>query len=249
MSTREHLQVRYGMDVPDVTSFDAIDFELLADVAGHRLADARAVDVLAWGALTFGDSMAVTSSMADTVVAHLASRVLPGIAVVFVDTGLHFPETLATRAGAQATLPIQVIDARPELSLAEQARRFGPQLWTRDPDRCCALRKVQPLDAALRPFRAWVSGLRGDESAQRVGTPVVQWDAKREMVKLNPIARWSRDEVDAYRDRHPVLKNALLDQGFRSVGCAPCTRRTSVDEHERAGRWAGLAKTECGIHS
>ena len=243
------LALRYGVEVPrDVGQLDAVDLELLAVHAGHQLADARAIDIARWAALTFGHRLAVASSMADGVVAHLMSRELPGVHVVFLDTGFHFAETLGTRDAVAAQYPVQLVNATPLLTVAEQADRLEPDLWRNDPDTCCAIRKVEVLQRALQPYRAWVTGLRGDETAERVGTPVVHWDAKRHLVKINPIARWSADEVDAYVTRHAVLVNPLRQVGYRSIGCAPCTRSVSAQEGERAGRWAGRTKAECGIH-
>lgn len=245
----EALRARYGVAVADARRLGAAELELLADEAGSLLSEARAIDVLTWAALTFGDRLVVASSMADGVVAHLASRARPGLAVLFLDTGLHFPETLGTRDALRATLDIEVLDVRPTRSVAQQELDHGPRLWDTDPDRCCELRKVQPLARALAPYRAWVTGIRGDETAARVGTPVVHWDGARRMVKVNPIARWTQAEVDAYAARHGVLVNPLRQLGYASIGCAPCTRPVRTGESERAGRWSGADKVECGIHA
>jgi phosphoadenosine phosphosulfate reductase len=242
------LSARYGVTVADARSLGKAELELIAADAGHKLADARAIDIITWAALTFGERLVVASSMADGVVAHLASRAMPGINVAFLDTGLHFAETIGTRDALAATLDVEILNATPDLTVAEQAQKFGPTLWTTDPDRCCQMRKVAPLERVLAPFQAWVTGIRGDETASRVGTPVVHWDAKRGMVKVNPIARWSNAEVDAYALRYGVLVNPLRQLGFASIGCAPCTRPVRPGENARAGRWAGADKSECGIH-
>jgi phosphoadenosine phosphosulfate reductase len=242
------LLARHGVVVADAKTLGAAELELLAEDAGQRLAEARAIDILTWAALTFGDQLVVTSSMADGVVAHLASRAHPGVNVLFLDTGLHFAETLGTRDALAATLDITMINATPELTVEQQNEQLGPLLWTTDPDRCCAIRKVAVLERELTPFRAWVTGIRGDETAARVGTPVVQWDARRGLVKVNPLARWMHAEVDTYAQRHGVLVNPLQQIGFSSIGCAPCTRPVRPGENARAGRWAGRDKAECGIH-
>ncbi len=242
------LHARYGVTVSDARTLGRAELELIAEDAGRRLADARAIDVLTWAVLTFSERMVVASSMADGVVAHLASRTRRGVKVAFLDTGLHFAETLGTRDALAATLDIEVINAVPDLTVDDQEKQLGRALWARDPDRCCQIRKVAPLDRVLAPFQAWVSGIRGDETAARVGTPVVQWDAKRGMVKVNPIARWSNAEVDAYATRYGVLVNPLRQLGFASIGCAPCTRPVRAGESARAGRWADADKNECGIH-
>ncbi|OII70123.1 phosphoadenylyl-sulfate reductase [Streptomyces sp. CC77] len=220
----------------------------LAEQAGRELEDASALDILAWAADTFGKRFCVTSSMEDAVVAHLASRAFPGVDVVFLDTGYHFEETIGTRDAVAAVMDVNVITLTPRQTVAEQDAQYGPALHDRDPDLCCALRKVKPLEEGLGAYDAWATGLRRDESPTRAGTPVVGWDARRRKVKVSPIARWTQDDVDAYVAEHGVLTNPLLTDGYASVGCAPCTRRTAEGEDARAGRWAGRAKTECGLH-
>ncbi|MEV6081053.1 MULTISPECIES: phosphoadenylyl-sulfate reductase [unclassified Streptomyces] len=220
----------------------------LAGRAGRELEDASASDILKWATDTFGTRFCVTSSMEDAVVAHLASRVLPGVDVVFLDTGYHFPETIGTRDAVQAVMDVNVITLTPRQSVAEQDAEHGPKLHDRNPDLCCALRKVEPLEDGLRSYTAWATGLRRDESPTRANTPVVGWDEKRRKVKVSPIARWTQDDVDAYVAEHGVLTNPLLMDGYASVGCEPCTRRVLEGEDARAGRWAGRGKTECGLH-
>ncbi|MBY8878478.1 phosphoadenylyl-sulfate reductase [Actinacidiphila acidipaludis] len=226
----------------------AEELEKLAVRAGRDLEEASAQEVLRWAADTFGRRFCVTSSMEDAVVAHLASRALPGVDVVFLDTGYHFPETIGTRDAVAAVMDVNVITITPRQTVAEQDAEYGPRLHDRDPDRCCALRKVAPLEEGLRGYDAWATGLRRDESPTRANTPVVGWDARRRKVKVAPIARWTQDDVERYVAEHGVLTNPLLMDGYASVGCAPCTRRVLAGEDARAGRWAGLGKTECGIH-
>ena len=209
----------------------------------------QALAVLRWAGDTFGDDFAVTSSMADGLLAHLAGRAVPGVNVIFLDTGFHFAETLGTRDWIASLLPVTVVNVQPEQSVAEQDAEFGPRLFERDPDLCCALRKVQPLAATLSRFVAWGSGVRRDESASRADTKLIDWDAKREMIKINPLAAWTDDDVDAYIAEYRVPVNPPREIGFVSIGCAPCTRAVAPGEDPRAGRWAGLAKTECGIHT
>ena len=220
----------------------------VAERAGRDLEGASALEILGWAETTFGDSWAVTSSMADAVVPDLAARVRPGVDVIFLDTGYHFAETLGTRDAMASTLPVTVRTVTPAQSVAEQDASFGRQLHRRNPDQCCALRKVLPLRSALRGYSAWASGLRRDESPTRRHVPVVEWDARRSIVKLNPIASWAQQDVDRYIADNGVLVNPLLSDGYGSVGCAPCTRRLEHGEDARAGRWAGSGKTECGLH-
>jgi phosphoadenosine phosphosulfate reductase len=208
----------------------------------------QALAVLRWAGDTFGDDFAVTSSMADGLLAHLASEALPGVRVVFLDTGYHFAETLGTRDWITSVLPVTLVNVEPALTVEEQDAAYGPRLYERDPDRCCDLRKVRPLDETLAGLAAWASGVRREESASRADTKVVDWDAKREMLKINPLAAWTQDDVDAYIDEHEIPVNPLVEIGYTSIGCAPCTRAVAPGEDARAGRWAGRSKTECGIH-
>ena len=224
------------------------EMKALAEKAGAELEGASALEILGWADEQFGPSWAVASSMADTVLPSLAAKVRPGVDVLFLDTGYHFAETLGTRDAAAATLPITVRTIDPQQSVAEQDASFGARLYERNPDQCCALRKVMPLRKALKDYSAWASGLRRDEASTRAGVKVVEWDDSRGMVKLNPIAAWTQDDVDRYIAENGVLVNPLLFDGYGSVGCAPCTRRIAVGEDARAGRWAGSSKIECGIH-
>ncbi|MET7730498.1 phosphoadenylyl-sulfate reductase [Streptomyces sp. NPDC005402] len=224
------------------------DLKALAEQAGRDLEDASALEILQWAVDTFGKRFCVTSSMEDAVVSHLASRVLKGVDVVFLDTGYHFEETIGTRDAVEAVMDVNVITLSPTRTVAEQDAEFGPKLHDRDPDLCCRMRKVEPLERGLANYVAWATGLRRDESPTRANTPVVGWDEKRQKVKISPIARWTQDDVDAYVAEHGVLTNPLLMDGYASVGCAPCTRRVLEGEDARAGRWAGRGKTECGLH-
>ncbi|MCU1671599.1 MAG: adenylylsulfate reductase, thioredoxin dependent [Blastococcus sp.] len=209
----------------------------------------QALSVLRWAGDTFGDDFAITSSMADGLLAHLASEAIPGVHVVFLDTGYHFAETLGTRDWITGVLPITLVNVTPAQTVAEQDALHGAKLHDRDPDLCCSLRKVQPLAEALDGYTAWGSGVRRDESASRAGTKIVDWDEKRGMLKINPLAAWTQDDVDAYIRLHGIPVNPLVEIGFASIGCAPCTRAVAPGEDPRAGRWAGRTKTECGIHT
>ncbi len=219
-----------------------------AEQAGRDLEAAPAQDVVRWAVDTFGDRFAVTSSMGDGLLAHLVSSVAPGVPVVFLDTGYHFAETIGTRDAVDTVYDVQVRTVLPLLTVAEQDAAHGPELWRRDPDACCAMRKVEPLERALAPYDAWGSGIRRDESPSRAGTGVVEWDAKRSKVKVNPLATWTSDQAEAYLRDNGVLVNPLVENGYPSIGCAPCTRRVAPGEDLRAGRWAGSSKVECGLH-
>jgi phosphoadenosine phosphosulfate reductase len=223
------------------------ELEELARHAGAELELAPAEVIIEWAAATFGPRFAITSSMGDAVLAHVASTVAPGVDVVFLDTGYHFAETLGTRDAVAATLPVNLISITPKQTVAEQDATYGKDLFARDPDTCCALRKVAPLDEALQKYDAWATGLRRGETRTRVMTPVIGWDDKRRKVKVSPLARWTADDVDRYIEENNVLVNPLVQDGYPSIGCWPCTRRVATGEDPRSGRWAGTSKTECGI--
>ncbi|GGQ39593.1 phosphoadenylyl-sulfate reductase [Couchioplanes azureus] len=222
--------------------------EALAKEGAAQLADAPAEEIARWAASTFGERFCVTSSMADAVVAHLFSRAAPGVDVVFLDTGLHFPETLKVRDTVARTMRVNVRSIRPRMTVGQQDGELGPRLFARNPDECCYLRKVEPLERALADYDAWATGLRRDESPTRANTPVVAFDARKGKVKVNPIAAWTQADVDRYIARWNVPVNELFKKGYGSIGCWPCTRRTKAGEDPRAGRWAMFDKTECGLH-
>jgi phosphoadenosine phosphosulfate reductase len=221
----------------------------IAERANAVLGDAPAARIVEWAAGEFGERFCVTSSFADAVLAHVVSQVVPGVDVVFLDTGLHFGETLRVRDQVARTMPVRVLSITPLQTVGQQDGDTGPRLFSRDPDSCCARRKIEPLERALRPYDAWAAGLRRDEGPTRANTPVVGFEAGRSKVKIAPLARWTSADVDAYIARHQVPVNALIEQGYASVGCWPCTRRTAPGEDPRAGRWPMFDKTECGLHA
>ncbi|MEU8380055.1 phosphoadenylyl-sulfate reductase [Streptosporangium sp. NPDC048865] len=225
-----------------------LDLQEIVESAARFLEDASALEIIRWAAATFGDRLCLTSSMSDALLIDLVSRVKPGVDVLFIDTGYHFAETVGTRDAVKQVYDVNVIDVKPSRTVAEQERDLGPRLFGRNPDLCCYLRKVEPLNRALEPYLAWVSGIRRDEAVTRSGVKVVEWDAKRQMVKINPIARWTQEDVDNYMADNGVLINPLHYDNYPSIGCAPCTRQVAPGEDPRSGRWAGMGKTECGLH-
>lgn len=225
-----------------------LDLQDIVASAAEFLEDAPAREIIRWAAATFGDRLCLTSSMSDALLIDLVSRIKPGIDVLFIDTGYHFAETIGTRDAVQQVYDVNVITIEPSRTVAEQDRDLGPRLFGRNPDLCCYLRKVEPLNRALEPYLAWISGIRRDEAVTRASVKVVEWDAKRQMVKINPIARWTQEDVDNYIADNGVLINPLHYDNYPSIGCAPCTRQVLEGEDPRSGRWAGLGKTECGIH-
>ncbi|RFS82780.1 phosphoadenylyl-sulfate reductase [Actinomadura spongiicola] len=230
------------------TDRPTLDLEDIVESAAAALEGAPTLEIIRWAVATFGDRICLTSSMSDAALIHLVSKVKPGIDVLFVDTGYHFAETIGTRDAVEAVYPVNVINVTPSRTVEEQEAALGPRLFGRNPDLCCHLRKVEPLGRALEGYMAWFSGIRRDETASRRDRRVVEWDRKRGMVKVNPILGWTQEDMDNYIEDNGVLVNPLHYDGYPSIGCAPCTRPVAPGEDPRSGRWAGLGKTECGIH-
>jgi phosphoadenosine phosphosulfate reductase len=220
---------------------------IVARAAGE-LADASPDDILHWAVETFGHRICVTSSMTDAVIVHMASAIRPGIDVIFLDTGYHFAETIGTRDAVAAVYPVSLINVTPSRTVAEQDAELGSRLYQRNPDLCCYLRKVEPLERVLSRYDAWITGVRRDETVERREAGPVEWDSRRGMVKVNPIVCWLQKQVDDYIAENGILVNPLVYDGYPSIGCSTCTRRVAPGEDPRSGRWAGLGKTECGIH-
>jgi phosphoadenosine phosphosulfate reductase len=225
------------------------DLQELAEQAGRDLEGAHPSEILRWAAQTFGTDLVLASSMGDEVLVHLAAAAVPGIDVIFLDTGYHFAETLGTRDYYADFTNISLRTILPLRTVAEQDAEHGAQLHDRDPNLCCALRKVEPLERGLAPYTAWITGMRREDAPTRTDITVVGWDAKRGKVKLNPLAAWTQDDVDAYVEEHHVVLNPLRQAGYASIGCAPCTRAVAPGEDPRAGRWSGTSKIECGLHT
>jgi phosphoadenosine phosphosulfate reductase len=211
--------------------------------------EASPAEVVAWVAQNFGvDAAAVACSMADAALPHLVAEQLPGVDVLFLDTGYHFSETYATRDEVERVLDVRIIDITPEQTVAEQDAEFGAKLFERDPALCCARRKVAPLHEALGGYEVWFTGVRRDEAPTRTNTPLVSWDERNGLVKVNPVASWSFDDLLAYAAEHKAPVNLLVNFGYPSIGCEPCTKPVAAGEDPRSGRWAGTSKTECGLH-
>lgn len=224
------------------------ELKQLAELAAIELQNATTDEVVAWAAQEFGDLLAVACSMADAVLPHVVATHAPWVDVLFLDTGYHFAETVGTRDAVETTMQVNVVDVQPRLTVVEQDREFGKNLFERDPTACCAMRKVEPLAATLGGYEAWVTGVRRDEAPTRANTPLVDWDEKNGLVKINPLAAWSFDNLLSYASANDVIINPLVNDGYPSIGCAPCTRRVAPGEDPRSGRWAGLEKIECGLH-
>ncbi|WP_243789429.1 phosphoadenylyl-sulfate reductase [Saccharopolyspora gloriosae] len=224
------------------------ELRALVEEAAPRLAEASAEEALRWAAETFGDGLIVASNMQDAALVDLAAKQQPGVDVLFLETGYHFAETIGTRDAVAQVYDVNIVNAQAEQSVAEQDATEGPKLHDRDPGRCCFLRKVVPLRDTLARYEAWVTGVRRVEAPTRANTPIVTWDDRNNLVKINPIAAWSDDAMNAYIEQHGVLVNPLVPAGFPSIGCAPCTAKPAPGADPRSGRWAGTSKTECGLH-
>ncbi|HUO49823.1 MAG TPA: phosphoadenylyl-sulfate reductase [Acidimicrobiales bacterium] len=217
------------------------DPSLLEELAARsaEFETAPASNAIAWAVERFGGDVVLACSFQDVVVVDLAVAVEPGIEVLFLDTGFHFPETLAF---------VEEVRARYGLNLRVLTPGREAEAWPCGTERCCELRKVVPLDAAVTGRGAWLTGLKRVDATTRTAAPIVSWDDARGLVKVNPLATWTDDDVSAYLADHDLPVHPLISQGYLSIGCAPTTRPVAPGEDPRAGRFTGMGKTECGLH-
>jgi len=216
-----------------------------------RLESAGAETIVRWAAREFSPDLALSCSFgggSGMVLVDVVARLGIEAEVFYLDTGLLFPETYALIEEVERRYGIHPVAYRSALTLDEQAAKHGSQLWTTDPDRCCYLRKVAPNEQALKGKKAWMSGIRRDQTTNRQSVPIVEWDGTFELVKISPLAAWTETQVWDYLREHDVPYNPLADQGYASIGCIPCTRPIMPGENARAGRWSSFEKTECGLH-
>ena len=233
------------------------DLQQLAERGAAELGEhASAEDLLRWTDENFGDAggpagsnYIVASNMQDAVLVDLAAKVRPGVDVLFLDTGYHFAETIGTRDAVEAVYDVNVVNVRPEHTVAEQDALHGKNLFERQPNECCRMRKVEPLSKALRGYSAWVTGIRRVEAPTRANAPLISWDKAFGLVKINPLAAWTDEDMQNYIDSNGVLVNPLVFEGYPSIGCAPCTAKPVEGADPRSGRWAGQNKIECGLHA
>lgn len=232
------------------TLFD--DDELVALNATFEHAHPR--EILAWGLQASGlRKVAIASAFQaeGTAIMHMATSIRADVPVLFLETGFQFAETLAFKEQLAERLGLNVIDLYGALTVEQQAQEYGERLYERDPELCCELNKVRPMFEALRGLDGWVTAFRRDSSPTRANAPFVEQyelEPGHTIVKVNPVAAWTRADTWAYLAEHDLPHNPLYDLGYASIGCAPCTRLRFTGEPERAGRWAGLSKWECGIH-
>ncbi len=221
----------------------------LAARGAADLAGATAGELLEWTERHFGGHYVVASNMQDGVLIDLAAKIRPGVDVLFLDTGYHFAETIGTRDALESVYDINVVNVTPEHTVAEQDRMLGTDLFARQPNECCRLRKVLPLRGTLRNYAAWVTGIRRVESPTRANAPLISFDEAFTLVKINPLAAWTDEDMQAYIDANDILVNPLVQEGYPSIGCAPCTTKPAEGADPRSGRWQGQVKTECGLHA
>ncbi len=219
---------------------ELVDLRELA-AASARLEHQPATAAIEWAAGRFGDGLVLASSFQDCVLIDLAAQVAPDLEIVFLDTQYHFAETLWYVETIRRRYDLRLRIIEPDVTPDDR--------WLDDPDACCAARKVVPMARALAGKEAWMTGLRRDEAPTRVSTPIVGYDVGRGMVKVNPIATWTEADVERYAESRALPEHPLRDKGYASIGCWPCTRPVGDGEDARAGRWAGLDKLECGLHT
>jgi phosphoadenosine phosphosulfate reductase len=236
----------------EANAIHSLDVRSLAEFFEHQ----PLTDVLRWAHSNYGRNAAIGTSFqgAGLVMLHHAVQAGLDLPVFTLDTQLLFPETIELKARLEAFFGITIEALSPDQSPEQQAAELGPELWNRHPDTCCTLRKVVPLQRKLQSLEVWITGLRRQQSDTRERTRILElyhFDVLHNLyiLKLNPMAAWSRDQVWDYIRKHGIPYNPLHDRGYRSVGCAPCTRPVDAGENERAGRWTGFDKAECGIHT
>jgi len=207
-------------------------------------------EVLRWGLDAFAPEIAMATGfgLEGVVLMHYLSQIAPETTVFYLDTDLLFPDTYLLRDELEARLGLRFTRVHSGLPLEAQAEAHGPELWARDPDLCCRLRKVEPLRRFLADKCAWITGIRRDQTRARANAGIVEWDRVNGLVKINPLAGWTAEQVWAYIHAHDLPFNRLHAMGYPSIGCWPCTRPAAPGENPRSGRWAGFAKTECGLH-
>jgi phosphoadenosine phosphosulfate reductase len=235
--------------VQETLSFDTWQ----PDAINHfnrRLEESSAEEILAWAIEQFGEGFSIGSAFGASGMAliDIAMRINPDVDIFYIDTDYFFPETLALIERAQRHYNRPFRRVTTDISIAEQERTHGPDLYRSNPDKCCSIRKVVPMGKALLGSTAWVSALRRDQSPTRAGTPVLRWNDKYEVVKVSPLVKWTEADVWAYIHTHDVPYNELHERNYPSIGCWPCTQAVQPGGDLRAGRWVGLSKLECGLH-
>jgi phosphoadenosine phosphosulfate reductase len=217
----------------------------------EKLENESAENIIKWACEAFGDKLAIGCSLGaeDMVIMDMAVKIKKDIPFLFLDTDFHFSDTLLLLEKARQKYNANIVVIKSEYTPEEQEKKFGPQLFFKDPNLCCTLRKVLPMKNALSNYHAWITGIRREQSETRRNAKVVEKDKVFGLIKINPLVRWTYQEVWDYIKRNNVPYNRLHDMGYPSIGCAPCTQPVRPGQDFRAGRWSGTGKTECGLHS
>ncbi|MBA4601504.1 phosphoadenylyl-sulfate reductase [Thermoactinomyces mirandus] len=221
-------------------------------VVAARMRDKHPQDIIRWGIEQLGvSSLALACSFGceDIALLDMALKVNPDLDIFYLDTDLHFKETYEVRDRLSGKYQKQFIRVSPDLTLEEQAVKYGEKLWKKDPNLCCNLRKVEPLKKYLRNYQGWITGIRREQAPTRAHAEVVEWDQGFQLIKLNPLAFWNSKQVWNYIFKNQLPYNPLHDHRYPSIGCEPCTRPVLPGEDPRAGRWSGTDKIECGLHN
>ncbi|WP_442602751.1 phosphoadenylyl-sulfate reductase [Paenibacillus sp. KN14-4R] len=206
-------------------------------------------NIIKWAVETFPNlTLACSFGAEDVVLVDMLQRISPRTDIFYLDTNVHFRETYETRDRIERHYGMRFVQVLPKLTLEEQAVQHGSELWKSNPNECCNIRKVDPLTGILRQYDAWITGIRRDQAPTRANAKKIEYDTKFGIIKFNPIANWSSDDVWEYIREHQLIYNPLHDQNYPSIGCEHCTRQVMPGEDPRAGRWSGTEKTECGLH-
>ncbi|MCZ8523739.1 MULTISPECIES: phosphoadenylyl-sulfate reductase [Paenibacillus] len=223
--------------------------EALINQAAQEFEDQTPEALLAWAVERFPNiTLACSFGAEDVVLVDMLQKVSPKTDIFYLDTNVHFKETYETRDRLQQHYGMQFVQVLPKLTLEEQALKHGEELWKTSPTDCCNIRKVDPLTDILKNYDAWFTGIRRDQAPTRANAKKVEYDVKFGLVKFNPLASWTSEDVWDYIRNNNIIYNPLHDMNYPSIGCEHCTRQVAVGEDPRAGRWAGFEKTECGLH-
>ncbi|GIO88312.1 phosphoadenosine phosphosulfate reductase [Paenibacillus faecis] len=226
-----------------------LEKEALITTKAEELESATPQEVIAWAVETFPNiTFACSFGAEDVVIVDMLQKISPSTDVFYLDTDFHFKETYETRDAMAERYNLDFVRVSPEITPEEQAERYGEELWKSDPNACCNIRKVEPLTRILSQYDAWITGIRRDQAPTRANAKKIEYDVKFGLVKFNPLASWTSEDVWNYIRENDVLYNPLHDRNYPSIGCEHCTRQVMPGEDPRAGRWAGSEKTECGLH-
>ncbi|MEK5166823.1 phosphoadenylyl-sulfate reductase [Paenibacillus sp. FSL R5-0527] len=226
-----------------------LEKEQLIHTKAEEFENSTPQDIIAWAVEAFPNiTFACSFGAEDVVIVDMLQKISPSTDIFYLDTDFHFKETYETRDAIAAQYNLEFVRVSPKLTPEEQAEKYGDELWKSDPNACCNLRKVEPLTRVLGGYEAWITGIRRDQAPTRANAKKVEYDAKFGLVKFNPLAAWTSDDVWNYIRENKLIYNPLHDRNYPSIGCEHCTRPVMPGEDPRAGRWSGTEKTECGLH-